>query len=185
MLYSLSFSPPAEADHRGPAEFQRGEVPAFSRGASGEHHKWRRPHGRFVLYAWWPARAHRGRMQLRATGAAGSALRVHGQCRCTSNTVFPSRLLLSPSTVPHPWMVMPSTHLLPEADALLQSWRGEFYFRDSAHITFAGWCCIKTSSLITICPVPPSFWREGFSTHKPPPVILICALNWMTAVVFK
>lgn len=91
----------------------------------------------------------------------------------------------SPSTVPHPWMVMPSTHLLPEADALQQGWRGEFYFRDSAHITFAGWCCIKTSSLITICPVPPSFWREGFSTHKLLPVILICALNCLTAVVFK
>lgn len=96
MLYSLSFSPPAEADHRGPAEFQRGEVPAFSRGASGEHHKWRRPHGRFVLHTWRPAWAHCGWMQLRATGAAGSALRVHGQCRCTSNTVFPSRLLLFP-----------------------------------------------------------------------------------------
>lgn len=65
-------------------------------------------------------------------------------------------------------MMTTSTHLLPETDALLQGRRGEFYFRDSAHITFAGLCCIKTFSLNTICPVLSGFWREGFSTHKPP-----------------
>lgn len=51
-LYMIFFlSPPAEADHRGPTELQRGEVPPLPGGASGEHNKWRRPHGRLLLHA--------------------------------------------------------------------------------------------------------------------------------------
>ena len=75
----LSLSPQTEQDHPGPADVQRGSFPPVSGGASGEHHQRRRPHGRLVLHARRPPRAHRGRVQRSETGPARPAERVHEQ----------------------------------------------------------------------------------------------------------
>lgn len=182
MHYSLCFSPPAEADHRGPAEFQRGEIPAFSWGASGEHHKWRRPHGRFVLYAWRPARANRGWMQLCAAGAAGSALWVHGQCRCTLNTVFPSRLLLfSPFCSPKS---LNDDNKYPPATRDRRSPAGK-----ERGVLFQGQCTHHVCRAV--------LYKDLQSQHNLSCVVWLlkrgvqytqapcCALNCLTAVVFR
>ena len=71
---------PAEQDHPGPSDIQRGSFPALSGGTLGEHHQRCRTNGWLFVHTWRPPWTHRGRVQRRSTGPSRLVERVHEQC---------------------------------------------------------------------------------------------------------